>query len=96
MNNPRDISGLQSPYYNMQGQTTPHTYLPSHSGHTSFNAAQSSHMQFPGMYHHHHPQSQPAAMASPHHMGPGNIGMGVAGPAPGAQVGAYPQPNWAM
>ena len=63
--------------------------------------AQSSHAQFPGMY---HPQ-QPPSIVSPHPMvhqqvpsaiGP-NVGVGVA--APGPQVGAYQQPqlghmNW--
>ncbi|PIN24689.1 hypothetical protein CDL12_02571 [Handroanthus impetiginosus] len=101
--NQRDIPGLQSAsYYNMPGQTPHPAYLTSHSGHASFNAAaaaaQSSHMQFPGMY---HPPPQPAAIAS-HHLGPaigGNVGVGVAAPAPGAQVGAYQQPqlghlNW--
>lgn len=99
--NPRDLPGLQSAsYYNMPGQTPHPAYLTSHSGHASFNAAaQSSHMQFPGMY---HPPPQPAPIASPHHLGPaigGNVGVGVAAPAPGAQVGAYQQPqlghlNW--
>ncbi|KAL3322170.1 hypothetical protein AABB24_039679 [Solanum stoloniferum] len=103
--NPRDISTMQSgSYYSMSGQTPHATYLPSHSGHASFNAAaaaaaaQSSHMQFPGLYH----PAQPAAMASPHHMGSamaGNVGVGMAAAAPGAQVGAYQQPqlghlNW--
>ncbi|XP_049355625.1 uncharacterized protein LOC125820236 isoform X1 [Solanum verrucosum] len=103
--NPRDISTMQSgSYYSMSGQTPHATYLPSHSGHASFNAAaaaaaaQSSHMQFPGMYH----PPQPAAMANPHHMGSamaGNVGVGMAAAAPGAQVGAYQQPqlghlNW--
>ncbi|GLT49706.1 hypothetical protein SLA2020_232450 [Shorea laevis] len=70
-------------------------------GHASFNAAaaQSSHMPFPGLY---HPPSQPAAMANPHHLGPAmgaNVGVGVAPAAPGAQIGAYQQPqlghlNW--
>ncbi|KAK9923712.1 hypothetical protein M0R45_032114 [Rubus argutus] len=89
--NPRDHPGMQStPYYNMPGQTPHAAYMPSHAGHASFNAAaaQSSHMQFPGMYH----PPQPAAMASPHHMGPampGNVGVGVAAAAPGAQ--AYQQ-----
>ncbi|KAG5572932.1 hypothetical protein H5410_062698 [Solanum commersonii] len=103
--NPRDISTMQSgSYYSMSGQTPHATYLPSHSGHASFNAAaaaaaaQSSHMQFPGLYH----PPQPAAMANPHHMGSamaGNVGVGMAAAAPGAQVGAYQQPqlghlNW--
>ncbi|KAK3013121.1 hypothetical protein RJ639_010122 [Escallonia herrerae] len=100
--NPRDLPSLQSPsYYNMPGQSPHAAYLPSHTGHASFNAAaaaaQSSHMQFPGLY---HPPPQPAAIASPHHLGPamgGNVG--VAAAAPGAQVGAYQQPqlghmNW--
>nr|XP_011467415.1 PREDICTED: uncharacterized protein LOC101293990 isoform X2 [Fragaria vesca subsp. vesca] len=89
--NPREHPGMQSaPYYNMPGQTPHAAYMPSHGGHASFNAAaaQSSHMQYPGMYH----PPQPAAMASPHHMGPampGNVGVGVAAAAPGAQ--AYQQ-----
>ncbi|KAF5751244.1 hypothetical protein HS088_TW02G00254 [Tripterygium wilfordii] len=97
--NPRELPGLQSaPYYNVPGQTPHATYMPSHTGHASYNAAaaQFSHMQFPGLY---HPSPQPAAMANPHHLGPamgGNVGVGV---APGAQVGAYQQPqlghlNW--
>ncbi|XP_010314322.1 uncharacterized protein [Solanum lycopersicum] len=98
--NPRDISIMQSgSYYSMSGQTPHATYLPSHSGHASFNAAApSSHMQFSGLYH----PPQPAAMANPHHMGSamaGNVGVGMAAAAPGAQVGAYQQPqlghlNW--
>ncbi|XP_060172908.1 uncharacterized protein LOC132603738 isoform X2 [Lycium barbarum] len=99
--NPRDISTMQSgSYYSMSGQTPHATYLPSHSGHASFNAAaaQSSHMQFPGLYH----PTQATAMANPHHMGSamaGNVGVGMAAAAPGAQVGAYQQPqlghlNW--
>lgn len=91
-----------SPYYNMPGQTPHAAYMPSHTGHASFNAAaaQSTHMQFPGMY---HTPPQPGAMASPHHLGPppigNNVGVGVAAGAPGAQVGAYQQPqlghiNW--
>ncbi|KAI3786193.1 hypothetical protein L1987_45327 [Smallanthus sonchifolius] len=91
--NPRDIPSLQSAsYYNMAGQSPHATYLPSHTGHASFNAAaaQSSHMQFPGLYH----PPQPAAVANPHHMGPtmgGNVGAG----APGSQVGyQQPQLSW--
>ncbi|CAK9162213.1 unnamed protein product, partial [Ilex paraguariensis] len=90
--NPRDLPSLQSAsYYNMPTQTPHAAYLPSHTGHASFSAAaavaQSSHMQFPGLY---HPPPQPSAIASPHHMGPamgGNVGIGVAAAAPGAQVG---------
>ena len=88
-----------APFYNMP--QTPHGYMPSHTGHASFNAAaaQSSHMQFSGLY---HPPPQPAAMTNPHHLGPSmgaNVGVGVAPAAPGAQVGAYQQPqlghlNW--
>ncbi|XP_041000190.1 GBF-interacting protein 1-like isoform X1 [Juglans microcarpa x Juglans regia] len=100
--NPRELPGMQStPYYNMPAQSPHGAYMPSHTGHASFNAAaaQSSHMQFPGMY---HPPPQPAAITSPHHLGPamgGNVGVGVAAAAPGAQVGAYQQPqlghlNW--
>ncbi|KAL3528596.1 hypothetical protein ACH5RR_007918 [Cinchona calisaya] len=96
--NPRDLQSAS--YYNMPGQTPHASYLPSHSSHASFNpaaAAQSSHMQFPGLY---HPPPQPAAIANPHHLGPamgGNVGVATA--APGAQVGAYQQPqlghlNW--
>ena len=87
-------------YYNMSGQTTHAAYLPSHTGHASFNAAaaaaaapQSSHMQFPGLY---HPPPQMAAIANPHHLGPtmgANVGVGVAAAAPGTQVGAYQQPQ---
>ncbi|XVF27027.1 hypothetical protein REPUB_Repub14bG0071200 [Reevesia pubescens] len=98
--NPRELPSLQSaPYYNMP--QTPHGYMPSHTGHASFNAAaaQSSHMQFSGLY---HPPPQPTAMANPHHLGPAmgaNVGVGVAAAAPGAQLGAYQQPqlghlNW--
>ncbi|XP_057977696.1 uncharacterized protein LOC131164487 isoform X3 [Malania oleifera] len=92
--NPRELPGMQpAPYYNMPGQTPHGAYMPSHTGHASFNAAaaQSSHMQFPGMY---HPAPQPAAIANPHHLGPamgGNVGVGVAAAAPGPQVGAYQQ-----
>ena len=102
--NPRELPGMQSAsYYNLPGQTPHATYLPSHTGHGSFNAAaaavaQSSHMQFPAMY---HSPPQQAAMANPHHLGPGNVGVGVgvAAASPGTQVGAYQQPqlghlNW--
>lgn len=100
--NPRDLSGLQSaPYYNVPGQTPHAAYVPSHTGQASFNAAaaQSSHMQFAGLY---NPSPQPTAIANPHHLGPamgGNVGLGVAAAAPGSQVGAYQQPqlghlNW--
>lgn len=90
--NPRELPGMQStPYYNMPGQT-PHAaaYIPSPTGHGSFNAAvaQSSHMQYPGMY---HAPPQPAAIASPHHLGPpmaNNVGVGVAA---AAAPGAYQQ-----
>ncbi|XP_030476213.1 GBF-interacting protein 1-like isoform X2 [Syzygium oleosum] len=101
MQNPREIPGMQSPYYNMTGQTPHAAYLPSHTGHASFNAAaaQSSHMQFSGLY---HPSPQAAAIANPHHLSPSigaSLGVGVAAPAPVAQVGAYQQPqlghlNW--
>ncbi|KAJ4952077.1 hypothetical protein NE237_028909 [Protea cynaroides] len=99
--NPRDLPGLQSaPYYNVPGQVPHAAYLPSHTGHASFNAAaQSTHVQYPGLY---HPQHS-AAIASPHHMVPGmggNVGVGVGATNPGAQLGAYQQPqlshlNWA-
>ncbi|XP_074375771.1 uncharacterized protein LOC141717548 isoform X2 [Apium graveolens] len=99
--NPRDLPSMQSgSYYNMTGQAPPHaTYLPSHNSHASFNAAaQSSHMQFPGMYH----TPQPAGIPSPHHLSPamgGNVGVGVAAGGPANQVNAYQQPqlghmNW--
>ncbi|CAL0326096.1 unnamed protein product [Lupinus luteus] len=102
LQNQREIPGMQStPYYNMQGQATHAAYMPSHTAHASFSAAavQSSHMQFPGMY---HAPPQPAAIPGPHHLGPpmgNNVGVGVAAAAPGAQVGAYQQPqmghlNW--
>ncbi|XP_071710481.1 uncharacterized protein [Rutidosis leptorrhynchoides] len=90
--NPRDMPSMQSAsYYNMAGQTPHGAYMPSHTGHATFNAAaaaQSSHMQFSGLYH----PSQPTAIANPHHMGPtmgGNVG--VAPGAPGTQVGGYQQ-----
>ncbi|KAK6914712.1 GBF-interacting protein 1, N-terminal [Dillenia turbinata] len=101
--NARELPGLQSaPYYNMPGQTPQAAYMPSHTGHVSFNpaaaAAQSSHMQFPGGLYHPPPAG---AMGNPHHLGPtvgGNVGVGVAAAAPGTQVGAYQQPlghlNW--
>ncbi|KAL4356177.1 hypothetical protein HN51_027551 [Arachis hypogaea] len=100
--NPRELPGMQSaPYYNLPAQTPHGAYMPSHTGHVSFNAAaaQSSHMQFPGMY---HTPPQPTPMANPHHLGPAmgnNVGVGVAPAAPGPQVGAYQQPqlghlNW--
>ncbi|GFY97187.1 dentin sialophosphoprotein, putative [Actinidia rufa] len=94
--NPRELSGMQSAsFYNMPGQTPHAAYLPSHAGNASFNGAavQSSHLQFPGLYH--PPPPQLTAMANPHHLGPG---MGAAA-APGTQVDAYQQPqlghlNW--
>ncbi|XP_018492538.2 uncharacterized protein LOC108862793 isoform X3 [Raphanus sativus] len=99
MQNPRDLSSLQSPpYYNVAGQTPHGAYLPSHTSHPSFNAAaQSPQMQFQGLFH----PPQPGAMANPHHMGPGlggNVGVGVV-PSPPSQLGAYQQsqlghPNW--
>ncbi|KAE9584722.1 hypothetical protein Lal_00033355 [Lupinus albus] len=102
LQNQREIPGMQStPYYNMQGQAAHGAYMPSHTGHASFNAAavQSSRMQFPAMY---HAPPQPAAIPGPHLLGPpmgNNVGVGVAAAAPGAQVGAYQQPqmghlNW--
>ncbi|XP_065866801.1 uncharacterized protein [Euphorbia lathyris] len=100
--NARELQSLQSAqYYNMAGQTPHGAYMPSHTGHSSFNAAtQSSHMQFPGLYP--PPPPTPAGMANPHHLSQvmgGNVGVGVAPAAPGAQVGAYQQPqlghfNW--
>ncbi|KAG7625164.1 GBF-interacting protein 1 [Arabidopsis thaliana x Arabidopsis arenosa] len=98
MQNPRDLSSLQSPYYNVAGQSPHGAYLSSHTAHQSFNpTAQSSHMQFQGLFH----PSQPGTMANPHHMGPGlsgNVGVGVV-PSPPSQVGTYQQsqlghPNW--
>jgi len=97
VHNHRELAGMQStPYFNMQGQTAHPAYLQSPTGHASFNAAaaQSSHLQFSGMY-----PAQPGAIPSAHHLGGSNIGVGVA-PASGAQVGAYQQPpqighlNW--
>ncbi|KAL1218932.1 hypothetical protein V5N11_010813 [Cardamine amara subsp. amara] len=95
MQNPRDISGLQSsPYYNMAGQTPHGAYM------SSFNpsSVQSSHMQFQGVFH----SPQPGPMANPHHMGlgmGGNAGLGVSPSPSPVQVGAYQQPqlghlNW--
>ncbi|KAD4889393.1 hypothetical protein R6Q59_033747 [Mikania micrantha] len=91
--NPRDVPGMQSASYYMAGQSPHATYLASHTSHAaSFNAAaaaaaQSSQMQFPGLYH----PPQPSAVANPHHMG-GNVGVGLGAGAPGAQVG-YQQPQ---
>ncbi|KAI3979371.1 hypothetical protein MKX01_001563 [Papaver californicum] len=98
---PREIPGMQSnPYFNMQGQAPHGAYMQSHTGHASFNGAtpQPAHVQFPGMY---HPAAQPAPIGNPHHMVPGMGGnVGVAGSAPGGQVGPYQQSqmshlNWA-
>nr|GLL23396.1 uncharacterized protein LOC109188171 isoform X2 [Ipomoea trifida] len=101
--NARDVPNLQTgSYFNMPAQTPHGAYMPSHSGHASFNAAavaQSSHMQFP-VY---HPPPQPTPIANPHHLGTaisGNVGVGMAAAAaPGTQLGAYQQPqlghlNW--
>ncbi|OVA08912.1 Protein of unknown function DUF1296 [Macleaya cordata] len=99
---PRELPGMQSaPYFNIPGQAPHGAYLQSHTGHASFNGAtaQSAHVQFPGLY---HPTPQPTAIGNPHHMVPGmggNVGVGVAAAAPGAQVGPYQQPqmghlNW--
>ncbi|GER28371.1 hypothetical protein STAS_04155 [Striga asiatica] len=91
--NPRELQSAS--YYNMPGQTPhPTGYLTSHSGHhhASFTAPQSSHVQFPGMYH--HPPPQPGPIAGPHHGGPnmgGSVGVGVAAPSSGPQMGAYQQ-----
>ncbi|KAF8783935.1 hypothetical protein HU200_000109 [Digitaria exilis] len=89
----REMPALQVPqYYNISGQATPGAFVPNPAN-ASFNAtAQSSHAQFPGLY---HPQ-QPPSIVSPHPMvqqvpsaiGP-NVGVGVA--APGPQVGPYQQ-----
>lgn len=94
--NPRELPGMQSTqYFNMQGQTAHPAYLQSHTGHASFNPAvaaaanaQSSHMQFSGVYH----NPQPGGFPNAHHLGGamgGNVGIGVSPAAPGAQVGAY-------
>ncbi|KAF0902583.1 hypothetical protein E2562_018078 [Oryza meyeriana var. granulata] len=93
---PREMPTLQCPpYFNLSGQATSGAFVPN-PGNASFNAtAQSSHAQFPGLY---HPQ-QPSSIVSPHPMvhqqvpsaiGP-SVGVGVATPAP--QVGAYQQPQ---
>ncbi|KAH9607416.1 hypothetical protein KSS87_007506 [Heliosperma pusillum] len=95
--NHREHLGMQStPYFNMQGQAAHPAYMQSLGAHPSFNtvAPQSSQMQFPGMY-----AQQPAGIPNSHHMGPGNIGVGVAPPSQVPQVGAYQQPqmnhlNW--
>ncbi|MCL7025247.1 hypothetical protein MKW94_002757, partial [Papaver nudicaule] len=89
---PREIPGMQpNAYFNMQGQAPHGAYMQSHTGHASFNGAtpQAAHVQFPGMY---HPAAQPAPIGNPHHMIPGMGGnVGVAGAAPGGQVGPYQQ-----
>ncbi|XP_040381516.1 uncharacterized protein LOC102709938 isoform X2 [Oryza brachyantha] len=93
---PREMQPMQCPpYFNLSGQTTSGAFVPN-PGNAPFNAtAQSSHAQFPGLY---HPQ-QPSSIVSPHAMvhqqvpsaiGP-SVGVGVATPAP--QVGAYQQPQ---
>ncbi|EEC80202.1 hypothetical protein OsI_22088 [Oryza sativa Indica Group] len=93
---PREMPTLQCPpYFNLSGQATSGAFVPN-PGNASFNAtAQSSHAQFPGLYH----AQQPSSIVSPHPMvhqqvqsaiGP-NGGVGVATPAP--QVGAYHQPQ---
>ncbi|XP_038985332.1 GBF-interacting protein 1-like isoform X2 [Phoenix dactylifera] len=95
----RELSSLQSaPYYSLSGQAPPAAFMPTHAGHASFNAAaQSSHVQYPGLYH----PPQLASVTSPHPLAApalgGSVGVGVA--APGPQVGAYQQPqlshlNW--
>ncbi|XP_020090770.1 uncharacterized protein LOC109711862 isoform X3 [Ananas comosus] len=97
---PREVPTLQSPqYYNLSGQATHASFMPTHAGHASFNAAaQSSNVQYPGLY---HPQQQ-ASIVGPHHLVhqqvPSPLG-GSVGAAPGPQVGAYQQPqlghlNW--
>ncbi|GAA0158712.1 hypothetical protein LIER_15661 [Lithospermum erythrorhizon] len=79
--NTKEIPTIQSAsYYNMPGQT-PHAtaYLSSHAGH----ASQSSHMQFPAMYH----PPQPGAIASPHPLGAAMVGnVGATATAPPPQV----------
>ncbi|XP_011625290.1 uncharacterized protein LOC18439379 isoform X1 [Amborella trichopoda] len=93
---PREMGSMQSgPFYNLSGGQAPHAaYVPSHTGHAPFNAAQSAHPAFAGLYH----APQPSAMANPHlvhqqlpSMG-GNVG-------PTAQAPAYQPPqlghiNW--
>ncbi|CAA6664685.1 unnamed protein product [Spirodela intermedia] len=87
----RDLPNMHSaaPFYNMSGQAPHAAYLPTPTGHASFNAAaQSSHVQFPGPHHLVHQQVVPPAVGG---------GVGVA--APGPQVGSYQQPqvshlNW--
>ncbi|CAN6455653.1 unnamed protein product [Victoria cruziana] len=94
---PRELSGLQSsPYYNISGQVPHAGFVPSHTGHASFNTPQSSHVPFANMYH----PSQPAALATTHHLVHQQLsGMGGVAAASGGQVGAYQQPqlghlNW--
>ncbi|XP_031497799.1 GBF-interacting protein 1-like isoform X1 [Nymphaea colorata] len=94
---PRELSGLQSPpYYNISGQVPHAGFVPSHTGHASFNTPQSSHVPFANMYH----PSQPAALANTHHLVHQQLpGMGGVAAASGGQVGAYQQPqlghlNW--
>ncbi|XP_008784271.2 GBF-interacting protein 1-like [Phoenix dactylifera] len=102
---PQELSSLQSaPYYNLSGQAPHAVYMPTHAGHASFNAAaQSSNVQYPGLYH----PPQPASVASPHQMVHqqvpsalgASVGVGVGVAPPGPQIGAYQQPqlshlNW--
>lgn len=88
---PRELSGLQSaPYYNLSGQAPNAAFMPTHAGHATFNAAaQSSHVQYPGLYH----PPQPASIAGPHQLVAPALGasLGVGVAAPGPQVGTYQQ-----
>lgn len=93
MQNPRELAGLQTPYYNLSGHGGHPTAFVSAqaaaaaTGHTSFNAAaQPPPMQYPGMYH----APQPTSMAGPHHLVHQQVPPPV-GMAAGGQVGAFQQ-----
>lgn len=83
-------------YYNMQGQPGHPAYMQSHASFNPAAVAQSSHVQFPGVFH----QPPPSAIPNPHHMAASMAGSLGVGPAtPGPQVGPYQQPqlghlNW--
>ncbi|KAL6000696.1 hypothetical protein ACLOJK_006422 [Asimina triloba] len=96
---PRELPNMQSsPYYNLSGQGPHAAYVPSHTGHASFNGpTQSAHVPFPGLYH----PPQPTAIANPHlvHQPLPGMGSNVSVAAAGGQVGTYQQPqlghlNW--
>lgn len=84
---------MQFASYNMTGQRPHAVHLSPHIGHAFFNpaAAQSSLMQFPGLYHH---PPQPTGIVNHHRLGPamsGNVGAEVAVAILAAQMDVYQQ-----